>query len=127
MSHYDYLLSKALAENEATTFDALVMAAMRKADTYNQGRLMMAFPWTWQELQARYDAPDGILDTDEPGGDQPVVPIRACSCGGACYWRFAADDLESAWVCQRCGNEYRSVDPDDIFAPPDTDDRGRPI
>jgi hypothetical protein len=43
------------------------MAAMRKADTQNLAKLESAFPWTYAELQARYDAPDGRLPSD-PGG-----------------------------------------------------------
>jgi hypothetical protein len=48
-------------------FYALVMAAMRKADTTNAAILRAAFPSVWDDLQARYLAPGGVLDTDSPG------------------------------------------------------------
>jgi hypothetical protein len=43
-------------------FSALIMAAMRKADTGNQIELRIAFPQIWEELKARYDAPGGFLE-----------------------------------------------------------------
>ena len=42
-------------------FYALIMAAMRKADSDNIDLLKAAFPETWEELKARYNAPGGIL------------------------------------------------------------------
>jgi hypothetical protein len=47
-------------------FYALIMAAMRQADTINSARLKFVFPEVHAEMQARYDAPDGILPSD-PG------------------------------------------------------------
>ena len=85
MSHYDYLLSKALADNEATSFYALIMAAMRRADSDNQISLAFAFPAAWKELQDRYNAPGGTLPSDaEPGhyevtvGEQPSFTCPVC-------------------------------------------------
>jgi hypothetical protein len=66
MSHYDYEASKQIAKADPP-FDALIMAAMRKADTQNLAKLESAFPWTYAELQARYNAPGGRLPSD-PGG-----------------------------------------------------------
>ena len=37
------------------------MAAMRQADSVNAAKLREAFPETWAELDARYNAPGGIL------------------------------------------------------------------
>jgi len=46
-------------------FYALIMAAMRKADTQNLARLKGAFPETWHELKERYNAPSGKLSGEE--------------------------------------------------------------
>ena len=46
-------------------FYALIMAAMSKADTNNLAKLRAAFPETWDELQARYNARNlGVLPSD---------------------------------------------------------------
>jgi hypothetical protein len=34
---------------------------MRKADTTNAAKLRAAFPDVWNEFQARYNAPGGVL------------------------------------------------------------------
>jgi len=60
MSLYDYLISQIIAAHDYP-FYALIMAAMRKADTHNTIRLKSVFPNTWQELQDRYNAPAGRL------------------------------------------------------------------
>ena len=64
MSLYDYRQSLALDQLDAS-FDALIMAAARKADTAHYRRLMDAFPAQVIELADRYDAPGGILPTDQ--------------------------------------------------------------
>ncbi|MCK9601697.1 MAG: hypothetical protein M0R06_21825 [Sphaerochaeta sp.] len=48
-------------------FYALIMAAMWKADTDNRATLMIAFPETWNECHARYDAPGGLLPGEVEG------------------------------------------------------------
>jgi len=76
MSRYDYEASKAIAAWGAP-FYAVIMAAMRQADTDNLRRLKAIFPDTWAELQARYDAPGGLLVTDpefEPGSAPTGTP-----------------------------------------------------
>jgi len=65
VSLYDYRASPFVSMADPP-FYALVMAAMRGADTTNQAKLRMAFPDTWDELQARYHAPGGLLDGDTP-------------------------------------------------------------
>lgn len=60
MSHFDYQASKNLLR-EDPPFAALIMAAMRKADSPNAARLEFAFPRIARELQDRYDAPGGLL------------------------------------------------------------------
>jgi hypothetical protein len=47
------------------SFQALIMAAMRKADDTNLQKLQEAFPEDWKELKARYSAPGGCLDQRE--------------------------------------------------------------
>lgn len=64
MSQFDYIASRALGSPDVP-FAALIMAAMRRADTENLAKLQAAFPETWQELQARYDAPGGKLPGEE--------------------------------------------------------------
>jgi hypothetical protein len=60
MSLYDYKKSL-LIECQQYPFYALIMAAMRQADSDNRERLCDAFPEIWNELQARYHAPGGVL------------------------------------------------------------------
>lgn len=58
MTFHEYQVSKELA---AIPFYALVMAAMRRADSTNLPKLQAAFPDVWDELDARYNAPGGLL------------------------------------------------------------------
>jgi len=60
MSRYDYLRSQAISA-EHHPFYALIMAAMRQADTDNAAQLRMMFPETHKELQKRCNAPGGYL------------------------------------------------------------------
>ena len=60
MSLYDYRESQEIDAKDFG-FYALIMAAMRKADTDNTFLLRSAFPKTFEELQARYNAPGGLL------------------------------------------------------------------
>lgn len=41
------------------------MAAMRQADTTNAWKLRTEFPEVWSELQARYNAPGGLLADED--------------------------------------------------------------
>lgn len=63
MSYYDYHRSVKLAEDDAP-FYALIMAAVRRADTENLRKLTILFPDTVEEFTARYNAPGGILEGD---------------------------------------------------------------
>lgn len=60
MSLYDYRFSQE-PDLLSGPFYGLLMAAMRRADTDNADRLRLAFPRVWAELQARYNAPGGLL------------------------------------------------------------------
>lgn len=63
MSHFDYTLSQHI-EAQEYTFYALIMAAMRQADTTNYMKLQQAFPGVQAELHARYNSPGGVLSSD---------------------------------------------------------------
>lgn len=68
MSRYDYEMSKKI-EAQDYPFEALVMAAARKADTHNMAALSKAFPETVAELRERFNAPGGLLTHErDPGG-----------------------------------------------------------
>ena len=60
MSLFDYRASRELYAQDLP-FYALIMAAMRGADPFNLATLKAAFPETWAELDARYNAPGGLL------------------------------------------------------------------
>jgi hypothetical protein len=64
MTWYDYRKSKRFGPDP--NFYALIMAAMRKADTVNAIKLRTAFPDVWDEVQARYNAPGGVISGDPP-------------------------------------------------------------
>ena len=64
MSHYDYKISQQIAAQDYP-FYALIMAAMRKADTRNIELLRVAFPDTYRELKFRYNSPNGFLPEEE--------------------------------------------------------------
>ena len=66
MSLADYDASTRISA-DGEDFHALIMAAMRVADTFNAERLKAAFPETWQELKQRYEPPRGLL----PGESDP--------------------------------------------------------
>lgn len=67
--HSDFFAYKASVElgRGDPSFYGLIMAAMRKADTTNAAILWRAFPEVWDDLQARYEAPGGVLEHDPPG------------------------------------------------------------
>jgi len=64
MSLFDYEQSQLISSKDYS-FYALIMAAMRQADTYNAARLKDAFPAIWDELKQRYHAPQGRLSKEE--------------------------------------------------------------
>lgn len=59
MSYHEYQASKEL---DRAPFYALIMAAMRGADSFNEIKLRAAWPEVWDELYARYHAPGGVLE-----------------------------------------------------------------
>lgn len=65
MSLYDYQQSKKIGDCNYS-FAALIMAAMRQADSINIQTLKEGFPDIFLELSERYNAPGGYLK--EEGG-----------------------------------------------------------
>ncbi len=65
MSRYDYEQGKKI-EMCQYPFYGLLQATMRQSDTDNLEKLKTAFPEVWKELQDRYKAPGGFLDSDFP-------------------------------------------------------------
>ena len=60
MSLYDYHESMDVKGG----YYGIIMAAMRKADSTNLELLKMIYPHIWDELQKRYNAPGGRLESD---------------------------------------------------------------
>jgi hypothetical protein len=71
---FAYRASIELGRNDPS-FYGLLMAAMRKADTTNAAILRRAFPEVWDDLQARYEAPGGVLDSDPQSIRRHVLGI----------------------------------------------------
>lgn len=65
MSLHEYQVSQRISANDPP-FYALIMAAFRKADTDNLGKLRCAFPVEWIEFEMRYHAPGGLLEGELP-------------------------------------------------------------
>lgn len=63
MSRHEYEMSKKIAA-EDYPFYAVVMAAMRQADSSNLLALKREFPLVYTELQQRYASPGGALPGD---------------------------------------------------------------
>ncbi len=76
MNWYDYEQSKAIAAQDYS-FYALIMAAMRQADTDNLNGLKAIFPAVYDQLQARYHAPGGLLESDPDELKRAVIEGRA--------------------------------------------------
>ncbi len=65
MSYHEYQVSNEIARYHFP-FYALIMAAMRQADTPNTAKLRAMWPEVWTEMDARYHAPGGWLASDRP-------------------------------------------------------------
>ncbi len=64
MSHHDYEQSKYISMQD-WPFYAIIMAAMRQADTNNLELLRFGWPNTYNELQERYNAPGGLIGDEQ--------------------------------------------------------------
>lgn len=63
----DYELGKLIlieSRLDSDDFYGVIQCAMRLADTDNLEKLKTEFPAEWEDLQARYNAPGGKLETD---------------------------------------------------------------
>ena len=69
MSLYDYRVGQ-MIEAEGYPFYALIQAAMRQADSTNIEKLRRVFPQVHAELQARYNAPGGLLPGEDRAGQE---------------------------------------------------------
>lgn len=61
MSYHEYKTGQHIS-SKGYPFYALIQAALRQADTDNLERLKEAFPAVHGELEARYNAPRGLLE-----------------------------------------------------------------
>ena len=64
MSLYDYNQSLEMKDKDFS-FSALIMAAIRKADSFNTEKLKNCWPELWDEMFKRYNAPGGVLVGEE--------------------------------------------------------------
>ncbi len=67
MSYYDYIQSQEITA-KGYYFYALIMAAMRQADSDNIEKLKFVFPEVHAELKERYNAPGGLLPGEKGPG-----------------------------------------------------------
>jgi hypothetical protein len=67
VSAHDYRVSLGISV-QGYSFDSLVFAALRQADTVNAAKIRAAWPELSAEMQERYSAPGGLLP-GEPGHD----------------------------------------------------------
>lgn len=72
MSKYTYDIGRRLTR-EDPPFEAIIQAAMRKADGPNLATLQNAFPHIYREYRERYQAPGGFLPGDFEVSEQIVV------------------------------------------------------
>ncbi len=63
MSLHSYKVSQEISKGDPP-FSALIMAAMRKADTTNSAKLRSIFPEIWDELEERYWTPGGLVASE---------------------------------------------------------------
>jgi len=68
VSLHAYLESREI-ERRGFSFYSLIMGAMRQADSENLAKLRSVFPREWEELQARYHAPGGVLHGENVGSE----------------------------------------------------------
>ena len=81
MSLHSYHVSKKVLKTDPP-FYSLIMAAMLLADTGNLRRLQNAWPEVWIELQARFNAPMGLIPEDGPVDEKilarQIRELNAC-------------------------------------------------
>jgi hypothetical protein len=89
MSLYDYEVGKHIViEYGDDEFYGIIQAAMRLADTDNLEKLKTAFPKVWTDLQARYQAPGGLLPGEKDPREVKVAqPKSDCTPENPCCER----------------------------------------
>jgi hypothetical protein len=75
MSLYDYRVSREITARDYP-FAALIMAAMRQADTHNAAKLRQAFPHIHNELLARYYSLGGYLPGEHDVADSELSDVH---------------------------------------------------
>ena len=75
MSLYDYNISLEIKKGDYP-FYALIMAALRKADTYNLEKLKSVFPEVHEELAKRYLSPGGFLPCEDLGKQVNIEEVK---------------------------------------------------
>lgn len=66
MNLSDYLIGHHIENDyDSDDFYGVLQGAMRLADTDNLDKLKKAFPEVWEDLLARYNAPEGHLQGDD--------------------------------------------------------------
>ena len=68
MTLYEYYEGREIAAKDPS-FYALIQAARRRADTGNLEMLKGCWPEVWHELQERYSAPGGLLQSELKGDE----------------------------------------------------------
>ena len=69
MSYFDYIIGQEISAKNYP-FYALIQAAMRQADTNNLYKLESVFPHIAEELRLRYNAPGGLLGSEQEQGSE---------------------------------------------------------
>lgn len=102
MSLFDFQeSSKAAAEYP---FFALIMAAMRNADSHNSALLRDTFPELWAEISARYNAPGGILPDDETNMNFTIAPTAHITPDDEILPNTWMDEFRYCAKCDEFGN-----------------------
>ncbi|MCT7372738.1 hypothetical protein [Mycolicibacterium llatzerense] len=76
MSYFDYSAARDLVAQDVP-FNALIMAAMQRADSTNAAMLRSMYPAVWAEVDARYNAPGAMLPGDLDEMPARTVPDRS--------------------------------------------------
>jgi hypothetical protein len=107
MSRFDYDVARTLHRAD-TPFYGLLMAAMLKSDTHNRALLRAVFPDVWDELNAREDALDGKLPSDDVPVQLVVTEVRPGDPG----LRPVCPRCGLAWTEPACGVVHQIIGAD---------------
>lgn len=76
MSLHEYRSSQVISASDPP-FYALIMSAMRQADTHNVLKLQEAFPSVWAEFLLRFHARGGRIRGDQPMEEKVELSSRS--------------------------------------------------